>query len=124
MSAPEGEYQSAGELLRQIEAALVGAKTTIELLQASEEAAWGLIANAYGGNWDLATPASGWKAAAERWRDAYLQGLSPPPTTESGLAKYQCGVCGNKPDSEGVLQHGRGCFTLSEEGGGEEYVGP
>jgi hypothetical protein len=32
------------------------------------EDAWGLIANAYGGDWDLAqNPA--WKPAAERWRD-------------------------------------------------------
>lgn len=33
--------------------------------------AWGLIANAYGGDWDLASDVSGWKAAAERWRDRY-----------------------------------------------------
>lgn len=31
------------------------------------EAAWGLIANAYGGNWDEASPE--WRKAAERWRD-------------------------------------------------------
>lgn len=31
------------------------------------EAAWGLIANAYDGNWDSA-PAE-WKTAAERWRE-------------------------------------------------------
>ena len=35
------------------------------------ESAWGLIANAYGGDWDLASEASGWKKAAERWRDEY-----------------------------------------------------
>lgn len=33
------------------------------------ESAWGLIANAYGGDWDKASPKSGWKKAAERWRD-------------------------------------------------------
>ncbi len=43
----------------------------IERLRKSEELAWGLIANAYGGNWDLASEASGWEAAAIRWRDAY-----------------------------------------------------
>lgn len=43
----------------------------MEQLEDSEELAWGLIANAYGGDWDLASEASGWKAAAERWRDAY-----------------------------------------------------
>lgn len=30
-----------------------------------------IIANAHGGNWDLATEASGWKAAAERWCKKY-----------------------------------------------------
>ena len=40
------------------------------------ELAWGLIANAYGGNWDLASEASGWKAAAEKWRDDYFKTLS------------------------------------------------
>lgn len=34
--------------------------------------AWGLIANACGGNWDEADRLSpGWKAAAERWRDRW-----------------------------------------------------
>lgn len=45
------------------------------------ETAWGIIANAYGGNWDLASEASGWKAAAERWRDAYHGG---PPGEGTG----------------------------------------
>ena len=45
--------------------------TRINDLLESEEAAWGLIANAYGGNWELASKVSGWKAAAERWRDHY-----------------------------------------------------
>lgn len=35
------------------------------------EAAWGLIANAQGGNWDHPDTAQGWKGAAERWRDKY-----------------------------------------------------
>jgi len=30
------------------------------------ETAWGIIANAYGGNWDSASEASGWKAAGLR----------------------------------------------------------
>lgn len=48
----------------------------IEQLQESEESAWGLIANAYGGDWDLASEASGWKKAAERWRDNYQDNLT------------------------------------------------
>lgn len=38
----------------------------IERLRHGMESAWGVIANAYGGNWDLA-PAI-WKNAAERWK--------------------------------------------------------
>lgn len=33
------------------------------------DSAWGIIANAGGGNWDLEKPE--WKAAAERWREEY-----------------------------------------------------
>lgn len=33
----------------------------------------------------------------------------------------ECKVCGNTPDAEGVLRHGRGCYVISEDGGGEEY---
>lgn len=40
-------------------------------LQDLAEAAWGLVANAWGGDWDLASEKSGWKAAAERWRERY-----------------------------------------------------
>jgi hypothetical protein len=44
------------------------------------EAAWGLIANANEGDWDKAHP--DWKAAAERWRDAYHASLPPLPPAE------------------------------------------
>jgi hypothetical protein len=37
------------------------------------EAAWGIIANANGGNWEDADPE--WRAAAIRWRDAYHETL-------------------------------------------------
>lgn len=33
------------------------------------EAAWGLIANGWGGDWGAASPE--WRAAAEEWREAY-----------------------------------------------------
>ena len=41
----------------------------VDLLQI----AWGIIANANGGDWDNAAPE--WKAAAERWRDKYHDGV-------------------------------------------------
>ena len=34
------------------------------------ELAWGLIANAYGGDWDEATDE--WRQAAVRWRDSFI----------------------------------------------------
>ena len=43
-----------------------------ELLD-SEESAWGIIANAYGGNWELANKE--WREAAIRWRDKYFASL-------------------------------------------------
>jgi len=43
------------------------------------ELAWGIIANANGGDWDKATPE--WHDAAERWRDRYFAIL---PTCSSG----------------------------------------
>src|SRR3990167_11101486 len=37
-------------------------------------------------------------------------------------AKYACDVCGNVPDEDGVIEHGRGCYTQSEDGGGISVV--
>lgn len=37
------------------------------------ETAWGIIANAGGGNWKLETPE--WQAAAARWREQYFARL-------------------------------------------------
>jgi hypothetical protein len=37
------------------------------------EVAWGIIANAGGGNWKLETPE--WQEAAVRWRDEYHRTL-------------------------------------------------
>ena len=35
---------------------------------------------------------------------------------------YACDVCGNVPDEEGVIEHGKGCYTQSEDGGGLSFV--
>lgn len=40
------------------------------------EWAWGIIANAGGGNWELES--QGWREAAARWRDAYHGTQSSP----------------------------------------------
>ena len=47
--------------------------------------AWGLIANAYGGNWELASDE--WRKAAERWRDENLK--SPPLMTQKKLRSVE-----------------------------------
>ena len=50
---------------------------TIEVRDALLKRAWGIIANAYGGDWDLASDASGWKKAAEKWEDEYFRAMPP-----------------------------------------------
>lgn len=46
---------------------LIWAADEIERLHDDMETAWGIIANAYGGDWEKAIPE--WGKAAERWRD-------------------------------------------------------
>lgn len=41
----------------------------IAALMDALEYAWGIIANAYGGDWSLAS--ADWRAAAEKWRDEH-----------------------------------------------------
>ena len=38
------------------------------------------------------------------------------------LEEYACDVCGNIPDEEGCIEHGKGCFTQHEDGGGYSVV--
>ena len=35
---------------------------------------------------------------------------------------YACEVCGNIPDEYGVLEHGRGCYVVDADGGGDTFV--
>jgi hypothetical protein len=41
---------------------------------------------------------------------------------EIDVNDYTCKVCGNVPDMRGTLNHGKGCYMISEEGGGTEFV--
>ena len=45
----------------------------IERLRLSEELAWGLIANSYHSDWNLASDE--WQRSAARWRDKYHAAL-------------------------------------------------
>lgn len=65
--------------------------TEVDRLRLSEELAWGLIANAFGGDWSLASPA--WLEAAQRWRDEYHRHL---PTLSDKIKEETA--------TEGVLQ--------------------
>ena len=48
--------------------------------------------------------------------------LTYKPLTYEQRERYACKICGNVPDEDGALEHGRGCYRLSEDGGGIEYV--
>lgn len=37
-------------------------------------------------------------------------------------SQFACEVCGNVPDEIGELEHGRGCYVISEDGGGSSFV--
>lgn len=56
------------------------------------ETAWGIIANASGGNWDKES--KDWKEAAERWRDQYV-GLMYETRKSLGDESSDQGIDGN-----------------------------
>ena len=62
------------------------------------EAAWGIIANAYGGAWELA--GSDWRKAAERWRDEYHAHLCHAEQEKQGRADLPNSNSELKPDEQ------------------------
>jgi hypothetical protein len=36
--------------------------------------------------------------------------------------RHECKICGNTPDEYGAIEHGKGCHTQSEDGGGTSHV--
>ena len=36
--------------------------------------------------------------------------------------KLECDVCGNWPNEDGEIEHGKGCYTQSADGGGSSFV--
>ena len=70
-----------------------GSVITFNYMEALE-LAWGLIANAYGGDWDSAP--TDWKEAAERWRDEqWHEALGLMPTHDSPIVTDQPGLAKN-----------------------------
>jgi hypothetical protein len=47
---------------------------------------------------------------------------SEPNAQPASEPDYACKVCGNAHDETGTLEHGRGCYTQDEDGGGSEYI--
>ena len=41
-------------------------------------------------------------------------------TQLDSLECLRCEICGNRPDEDGELRHGRGCYVVCEEGGGSD----
>lgn len=41
---------------------------------------------------------------------------------ETAADDFACKVCGARPNSEGERTHGDGCYVVSPDGGGEDYV--
>ena len=51
--------------------------------------------------------------------------LTGPVRHERSYAErmtYACKVCGNVPDENGLIEHGKGCYTQSSDGGGTSYI--
>ena len=56
--------------IRKMRERIAELEAEVERLRESEEIAWGIIANAYGSDWDLVS--NEWREAASRWRDNYI----------------------------------------------------
>jgi SAM-dependent methyltransferase len=41
--------------------------------------------------------------------------------TKVEISRHECKVCGATVDAEGRREHGRGCYVVSEDGGGSDY---
>jgi len=73
------EFISHSEaLLKKKDQQLRNANEKIAELEEQMDFAWGIIANSYGGDWDLAQNKD-WKPAAEKWRDKYHELIKPLP---------------------------------------------
>ncbi len=70
------EYVNLDDIVELATTTMRQAVAEVTRLRNSEAAAWGLIANAFGGDWRKA--GEEWREAAYRWRDEYHKHLPPP----------------------------------------------
>jgi uncharacterized protein (TIGR02996 family) len=54
------------------------------------------------------------------WLDEHAGTAPCPGCGGTGFEQRECKVCGARPDSEGCIDHGRGCYVLDSDGGGSE----
>ena len=47
-----------------------------------------------------------------------------PYATYEQRKRWECKCCGNIPNEDGEIEHGRGCYTQSEDGGGSSCIDP
>ena len=79
-----------------------------EKLEDGMEIAWGVIANACGGNWDHPCNLPGWREAAERWRDENWHAITLGLKKRNALAPAPPT---DEPDDP-TIQHEEHCAKL------------
>lgn len=65
------------------------------------------------------------EADDEKERDYFTEALrSMCEGVEGAVIRddRRCSVCSNPPDEDGCIEHGKGCYTQSEDGGGYSFV--
>lgn len=75
-------------------------------------------------SWDchLELRALGWKQSRERLEEwTCPECKETHEQIEPEELDYACKICGNTPDEYSIIRHGRGCYTQSENGGGESF---
>ena len=103
--------QLVSELRSQLAAATKRAEEAeamVKGLHDLAESAWGVIANAGGGNWSRET--NEWAEAAARWRDRYHAALGD--AGEVGPSDHRCPKCGNDYTDSDLAEGG--CSVCGE----------
>jgi hypothetical protein len=50
--------------------------------------------------------------------DGEVAGRQKMTAFEDWLGTIECEVCSNSPNEDGEIKHGKGCYVVSEDGGG------
>ena len=109
---PEGHNIYGHPIEQSVATCLSVVRGEVERLQDDIETAWGIIANAYGGDWEQAS--AEWRAAAERWRDKAWHRIASSvkdSRPEKGVAEppLKAEAPAGKSDATGSLNHGGDC---------------